>query len=238
MVAPDDVTVEYLDDRPYSPKNERWEQAVAHWRSLPTDEDAQFDGEVSIACSQVAPQVTWGTSPEHVVAVNGVVPDPALAPTQRARDSMQKALGYARLAPGMQVEGLEIGAAFIGSCTNSRLSDLRAAAAILDGRKVAEGVHAICTPGSTQVKCQAEQEGIDRIFKDAGFEWRESGCSLCMSGGALGESFGDSQRVISSTNRNFENRQGRGVVSHLASPATVALSAVKGCIADVRKVLG
>ncbi len=192
---------------------------------------------VAIDCTRIAPQVTWGTSPEHVVGVDGVVPDPAQAESSRARLGMEKALAYTGLTPGTRLEGLPIEGAFIGSCTNSRLSDLRAAAAILAGRKVAPGLKAICTPGSTQVKRQAEAEGIDRIFKDAGFEWRESGCSLCMSAGASGEDFGAARRVISSTNRNFENRQGRGVTSFLVSPATVALSAVNARISDVRKVL-
>jgi 3-isopropylmalate/(R)-2-methylmalate dehydratase large subunit len=237
MVAPDDVTFEYLCGTPFAPQGEMWERAIACWRALPSDPDATFDRVVVIDCTRLAPQVTWGTSPEHVVAIDGVVPDPAAADSARARLGIEKALAYTGLTPGTRLEGLPIEAAFIGSCTNSRLSDLRAAAAILEGRKVAPGVKAICTPGSTQVKRQAEAEGIDRVFKEAGFEWRESGCSLCMSAGASGETFGAARRVISSTNRNFENRQGRGVTSFLASPATVALSAVNGCISDVRKVL-
>jgi len=235
IVAPDDVTFEYLYGKPFSPKGETWERALAHWRSLPSDDGAAFDRVVEIDCAKIAPQVTWGTSPEHVVGVDGVVPDPADAETPRARLGMEKALAYTGLAPGTRLEGLPIAGAFIGSCTNSRLSDLRAAAALLRGRKVAPGVRAICTPGSTRVKRAAESEGIDRVFKEAGFEWRESGCSLCMSAGASGEDFGDARRVISSTNRNFENRQGRNVTSLLASPATVAISAVNGKVSDVRK---
>jgi len=237
IVAPDDVTFEYLYGKPFAPQGETWEQALAHWRSLPSDDGASFDRVVEIDCAKIAPQVTWGTSPEHVVGVDGVVPDPAEAETTRARLGMEKALAYTGLAPGTRLEGLPIEGAFIGSCTNSRLCDLRAAAALLRGRKVAPGVKAICTPGSTRVKRAAESEGIDRVFKDAGFEWRESGCSLCMSAGASGEDFGTARRVISSTNRNFENRQGRGVTSLLASPATVALSAVNGRVSDVRKAL-
>ena len=236
MVAPDDVTFEYLCGRPFAPKGKAWDRALAHWRLLPSDPDAKFDRVVTIDCTNLAPQVTWGTSPEHVVAIDGVVPDPSDSDSARMRLGIEKALAYTGLTPGTRLEGLPIEAAFIGSCTNSRLSDLRAAAAILKGRKIASGLKAICTPGSTQVKRAAEAEGIDRIFREAGFEWRESGCSLCMSAGAAGEDFGGRRRVISSTNRNFENRQGRGVTSFLASPATVALSAVNGKISDVRKV--
>jgi 3-isopropylmalate/(R)-2-methylmalate dehydratase large subunit len=237
MVAPDDVTIEYLIDRPFSPQGEMWDRAVDYWRRLPSDDDAVFDKSYSFDAGDIAPQVTWGTSPEHVAAVDQVVPDPQSARDQHTRLAMEKALAYTRLTPGTRVEGLKIDAAFIGSCTNSRLSDLRAAARILDGRKVAKGVTAICTPGSTQVKRAAEAEGIDKVFLTAGFEWRESGCSLCMSASCRGESFGSGKRVISSTNRNFENRQGHNVSSHLASPATVALSAVRGKISDVRKLV-
>jgi 3-isopropylmalate/(R)-2-methylmalate dehydratase large subunit len=236
MVAPDEVTYEYLADREFSPKGAHWDRALDYWRSLPSDDGAAFDFEVDIDCDRVAPQITWGTSPEHSIGVSERIPDPASAPTARARATMERALGYAGLAPGMRLEGLPVNAAFIGSCTNSRLSDLRAAAEVLEGRKVAPGVRAICTPGSAEVKREAEAAGIARIFRDAGFEWREAGCSLCMSGGCGGESFGERERVITSTNRNFENRQGRGVISHLASPATVALSAVEGRIADVRRL--
>lgn len=236
MVAPDDLTLEYLHGKPFSPSGEMWDAAVDYWRSLPSDDGASFDKTHSFNADMISPQVTWGTSPEHVVGVDGVVPDPASASDQHVRKAMEKALNYTGLQPGDTMGELTIDAAFIGSCTNSRLSDLRAAAKILKGRKVADGVKAICTPGSTQVKHLAEADGIDRIFIDAGFEWRESGCSLCMSAGARGESFGTGKRVISSTNRNFENRQGHGVSSHLASPVTVALSAIEGRIADVRKL--
>lgn len=231
MVAPDDATFEYLHDRPYSPKGAQWDSAVAYWRTLASDAAASFDREVDIDCTQISAQVTWGTSPEHVIGIGERVPDPAKAASARERSSMERALSYMRLSPGESVEGLPIDAAFIGSCTNSRISDLRAAAKILAGRKIAPAVQAICTPGSMAVKRQAEAEGIDRIFRDAGFEWREPGCSLCMSGGAGGERFREKARVISSTNRNFEHRQGRDVRSHLASPATVAASAIMGRIA-------
>ena len=180
--------------------------------------------------------VTWGTSPEHAVGIGAAVPDPALCADAVSRRGMERALQYMDLQPGQRLQDLPIGAAFIGSCTNSRLSDLRAAAQLLRGRKVAAGVRAICVPGSMQVKRDAESEGLDRIFLDAGFEWRESGCSMCFYAG--GESFGLRQRVISTTNRNFESRQGPQTRSHLASPVTVAASALAGRIADPRPLLG
>jgi 3-isopropylmalate/(R)-2-methylmalate dehydratase large subunit len=180
--------------------------------------------------------VTWGTSPQHEASIDGRVPDPADERDSNKRQSMVRALQYMALEPGTPLNGLPIQAAFIGSCTNSRISDLRAAAAILKGRKVAQGVKAICVPGSSQVKLAAEREGLDRIFREAGFEWRESGCSMCFFAG--GESFGLEERVISSTNRNFENRQGPRTRTHLASPATVAASAIAGRLSDVRRLKG
>lgn len=236
FVAPDETTFAFLKGRPFAPKGEMWDKAVADWTALRSDEGAVFDREVSIDCSALSPQVTWGTSPEHVVGIADRVPDPSRAPTARERTSMERALNYMGLEPGTALDGLPVDAVFIGSCTNSRISDLRAAAEILKGRKVAEGVMAICSPGSGDTKRRAEAEGIDRIFRDAGFEWREPGCSLCMSGGAGGEAFPEHARVISSTNRNFENRQGRNVRSHLGSPAMVAASAVTGRITDPRRI--
>jgi len=233
LVAPDDTTFDFLRGRPYSPQGADWERAVAAWRALATDDGALFDRELSFDCSGLAPQVTWGTSPEHVIAVDGRVPDPAAIVEASARSAAEKALAYSGLAPGMAWDAVPIDAAFIGSCTNARLEDLRAAAAILAGRKVAPGVLALCVPGSTAVKRAAEAEGLDQVFRAAGFEWRESGCSLCFFNG--GDSFGAARRVVTSTNRNFENRQGPGVRSHLASPATVAASAIAGNIADPRR---
>jgi len=180
------------------------------------------------------PQVTWGTSPQHETGIDGSVQDPLDEPDPNRRQSIERALEYMDLKPGSRLEGLSIDSAFIGSCTNSRLSDLRNAAAILKGRKVAEGVKAICVPGSGQVKKAAEAEGLDRIFIDAGFEWREPGCSMCFFAG--GENLGFEQRAVSSTNRNFENRQGPRTRTHLASPTTVAASAIRGCLTDVRKL--
>ncbi|MEZ5532745.1 MAG: 3-isopropylmalate dehydratase large subunit [Steroidobacteraceae bacterium] len=232
VVPPDDTTFEYVRGRPYAPRGETWDRAVERWRALRSDDDARFDAEISLDCAHLAPQVTWGTSPQHEAGIDGVVPDPAGQADANRRRSMERALEYMGLQPGTRLQGLPIQAAFIGSCTNSRLSDLRAAAAILQGRKVASGVRAICVPGSTRVKRAAEQEGIDRIFREAGFEWRESGCSMCFYAG--GESFGFEERVVSSTNRNFENRQGPRTRTHLASPATVAASAIAGHLADVR----
>ncbi len=236
IVAPDDVTLEYFKGRRFAPKGDMWEKAAAYWRTLPSDPGAHFDKEVEIDCNDIQPQVTWGTSPEHSVAVDGRVPDPAQAPDSNSRMTMERAIAYIGLEPGTPLEQVKIDAAFIGSCTNARLSDLREAARILKGRKVAPGVRAVCSPGSHQTKLRAEAEGIDKIFREAGFEWRESGCSMCMSGGAGGEGFSPGQHVLSTTNRNFEDRQGRGVRSHLASPVTVAASAITGHITDPRKM--
>jgi 3-isopropylmalate/(R)-2-methylmalate dehydratase large subunit len=236
MVAPDEVTYRYLEGREYAPKGEAWNAALNYWKSLPSDSDAVYQAQLPLDCSALAPQVTWGTSPEHVIGIDQVVPDPARTANAVARASQERALAYGEVEAGKPVAGLAITGAFIGSCTNSRIEDLRAAAEILEGRRIASDVTAICVPGSTAVKRQAESEGLDRIFTDAGFEWRESGCSLCMSGATGGESFAANVRVIASTNRNFEDRQGPHVRSHLASPATVAASALTGRITDPRSV--
>lgn len=234
FVPADEVTFEYLRGRPYAPQGEDWDRAVAYWRSLATDAGATFDREVTIDCAAIRPQVTWGASPQQVVAIDGAVPSPAAVAGGAARGPVERALEYMQLTPGAPIEGIPIQAAYIGSCTNARLSDLRAAAAILKGRVIAPGVQAICVPGSTQVKAAAEAEGLDRIFKAAGFEWHESGCALCANMG--NERLADI-RVISTTNRNFEGRQGPRTRTHLASPATVAASAIAGRIADARKLV-
>ncbi len=234
MVAPDEITFAYLKDTEFAPKGADWDAALAYWRTLPSDPGVVYDRTYTLDCSALSPQVTWGTSPEHVVGVDEPVPDPSGAADLVWRASRERALHYAQVEPGKPLLGAEITGAFIGSCTNSRIDDLRAAAAVLKGRHVAPGVTAICVPGSTATKLQAEAEGLDRIFTTSGFQWRESGCSLCMSGATGGESFEAGARVIASTNRNFEDRQGPQVKSHLASPATVAASAVQGRIADVR----
>ena len=235
IVAPDEATIAWIAGRPFAPRGDILERAVAHWRGLASDGGATWDACHAMDCSALAPQVTWGTSPGHVLAVDGIVPDPASV-GGAAREALERSLAYMDLVPGRPIAGTPIDAAFIGSCTNSRLPDLRAAASILRGRKVAPGVKAIVVPGSTQVKREAEAEGLDRVFREAGFEWRESGCSLCFFAGI--DSFGAARRAITSTNRNFEGRQGPGVRSHLASPATVAASAVAGRIADPRAMAG
>jgi 3-isopropylmalate/(R)-2-methylmalate dehydratase large subunit len=234
LVTADDSVFDYLRSRPYAPADADWDRAVADWRSLGSDEGAKFDAELAIDAGDVAPMVTWGTNPQQAVALDRAVPALAELASHENKEGYERALAYMGLAPGSPLEGLKIDAAFLGSCTNSRLSDLRRAASILRGRKVAAGLKAVCVPGSTRVKAEAEAEGLDRIFRDAGFEWRESGCSMCFFAG--GESFGLRERVISSTNRNFESRQGPETRTHLASPETVAASAIAGAIADPRKL--
>jgi len=234
FVTADDVTFDYLRGRDYAPAGDQWDRAVAHWRSLGTDDNAVFDTELTIDAVDVAPMVSWGTSPQQAVPFGQPVPDHVSVAARESREAYDRALDYMGLSAGQPIEGLAIDAAFIGSCTNSRLSDLRRAGAILKGQRVASGVRAICVPGSSMVKAAAEAEGLDRIFRDAGFEWRESGCSMCFFAG--GESFGPQERVISSTNRNFESRQGPGTRTHLASPETVAASAIAGRIADPRLI--
>lgn len=230
LIAPDDISFEYLKGREYAPKDEHWESAVTHWKSLHSDPEAEFDKEVSINCAEIKPTVTWGTSPQDAIAVNGIIPCPDQLSnySDERRESMRKALDYMDVSAGQRLEHIKIDAAFIGSCTNSRLSDLRIIANYLNGKQVAEGVSAICVPGSRSVKRAAEKEGIHKILIDAGFEWRESGCSMCFYAG--GETFGIGKRIISSTNRNFEGRQGPMAKTHIASPLTVAASACAGYI--------
>ena len=230
FIAPDDKTFAYLQGRAHAPAGAEWERAVAAWRALRTDEGAVFEKEIVIDVSDLSPMITWGTSPQHAVAIDAAVPDQASSGANP--EAYARALQYMDVAAGVPLQSLAIGAAFIGSCTNSRISDLRRAAAVLRGRKVAAGVRAICVPGSMSVKRQAEAEGLDRVFTAAGFEWRESGCSMCFFAG--GESFGARERVVSSTNRNFESRQGPETRTHIASPETVAASAIAGHLADVR----
>lgn len=233
VIAPDEKTFAYLQGRPYAPTGETWETCREEWRSLCTDDDATFDKEITIDCGDIAPTMTWGTSPQHAIPVNGNVPTLDSATDAESRADIERAMDYMGLTPGQSLVGLPIDGAFIGSCTNGRLADLRAAARILDGKKVAPGIRAICTPGSQQVKAAAEAEGLDKVFLSAGFEWREPGCSLCFNAG--GEGFGPEERVVTSTNRNFRGRQGRMTRSHLASPASVAAAAINGRITDVRK---
>jgi 3-isopropylmalate/(R)-2-methylmalate dehydratase large subunit len=235
MVAPDDLTFAYLADRPFTPTGKHWDQALAFWRTLKSDPGARFDREAVVECGQVIPQVTWGTSPQDVIGVDEPIPDPARAPNPKRRQEMDRALAYVGLTPGRPLAGTPVDVAFIGSCTNGRLSDLEAAAEVLRGRKVAQGVRALVVPGSTQVKRAAEAAGLDKVFRDAGFEWRESGCSMCVA--INDDQVPEGMRCIATSNRNFEGRQGRGSRTHLASPASVAAAAVAGEIADVRKFL-
>ncbi len=233
LIAPDDVTFHYLAGRPHSPRGAQWDRAILRWRALPGDADAAFDREAVLDAGHLEPMATWGTSPEHGVAVSGVVPDPSRQPDPARRGSMEKALRYMDLAPGQRIEGLAIDRVFIGSCTNSRLDDLRSAAQVVRGRKAL--VPALVVPGSGLVKRAAEAEGLDRVFRDAGFEWRDAGCSMCV--GMNGDLVGAGERCASTSNRNFEGRQGKGARTHLMSPAMAAAAAVTGRIPDVRKLL-
>ncbi|QJR12873.1 3-isopropylmalate dehydratase large subunit [Usitatibacter rugosus] len=231
FVPPDESTIDFLKGKEFSPKGEAWEKAAAYWRTLRTDEGAKFDREVEIDCDTLVPQVTWGTSPQQVTSIDGRVPELSEAADSEARALAESAMQYMQLTPGMALKGLPIDVAYIGSCTNARLSDLRVAAAVLKGHKVKAGVQAVCIPGSTPVKRAAEAEGLDLIFKEAGFEWHESACGFC---GSIGDNRFSDLRTISTTNRNFQGRQGPKTRTHLASPATVAASAIAGCIADAR----
>ncbi len=233
MVAADDTTIAYLKGRPYAPKGSQWEAAVAYWRTLHSDEGAQFDKTVTLNSETIEPMVTWGTSPEMVAVVNGRVPDPALEPDDTRRQGMERALRYMDLRPNMPIGDIVIDKIFIGSCTNARLEDLRAAAAILKGRKVAPNIKlALVVPGSGLVKAAAEQEGLDKIFVAAGFEWRNPGCSMCL--GMNDDRLSPGERCASTSNRNFEGRQGAGGRTHLVSPQMAAAAAVAGHFVDVR----
>ncbi len=234
FVAPDDSTFAWLAGRPYAPRGEMWDRALAYWRTLPTDADAQFDREVALDCSALEPQISWGTDPSQVIGIRGHVPDVTAVDPGR-REAAESAFAYMGLQPGTPLAGLPVDRVFIGSCTNSRLPDLELAAAVVRGRRVAEGVIAMVVPGSSTVKREAEANGLDRIFRDAGFFWGESGCSMCAGGN--GDRGAPGERCVSTTNRNFENRQGPKVRTHLASPATAAASAIAGRIVDVRQLL-
>ena len=235
FVAPDDKTFAWLGGRPYVPRDQMWDRALAHWRTLTTDDGAVFDREVTLDCGGLEPQITWGTDPSQVVGISGKVPEAAAIHASR-RAAAESAFAYMGLEPGTPLMGLPVHRVFIGSCTNSRLPDLEVAAMIVKGRRVADGVFAMVVPGSSSVKREAEAAGLDRVFRDAGFFWGESGCSMCAGGN--GDRAEPGQRVVSTTNRNFENRQGPKVRTHLASPATAAASAITGRIADVRQLVG
>ncbi len=232
LIAPDEKTFAYLQGRPYAPAGADWETAMNYWQTLYSDADAVFDQEIIIDAASISPTVTWGTSPQHTCAITAAVPPLTNFSSEDDRTAAERAMTYQGLTPGTKMAGIKIDNAFIGSCTNARIEDLRYAASILRGRNVAPHVKAICVPGSQQVKAIAEAEGLHQVFLDAGFEWRESGCSMCFFAG--GEHFGAGERVISTSNRNFESRQGPGTRTHLASPATVAASAINGCITDPR----
>jgi 3-isopropylmalate/(R)-2-methylmalate dehydratase large subunit len=234
IVAPDDTTYEYLAGRPLAPAGAAWEAALDHWRELASDEGAAFDSEVEIDCAEIPPQVTWGNSPQQVIGVDDMVPDPERIADPARREEARRSLGYMDLRPGMPIAGLKIDLVFIGSCTNGRLSDLESAAGLVAGRRVAPGLRALVVPGSTQVKRAAEAKGLDRVFREAGFEWREAGCSMCVS---INDDFvPPGARCVSTSNRNFENRQGPGSRTHLCSPLMAAAAALTGAITDVRRM--
>jgi len=233
LVAPDETTFAYIAGRPRAPKAAAFEVAVATWRTLKSDADAKFDAEIVLDAADIAPMVTWGTSPEQALPVTGLVPDPAAFTDADQRAGAERALAYMDLKPGMPLSELKVDRVFIGSCTNGRIEDLRAAAAIAKGRKVAAHVGAMVVPGSGLVKHQAEEEGLDRVFLEAGFEWREPGCSMCLAMNA--DKLAAGERCASTSNRNFEGRQGRGGRTHLMSPAMAAAAAIAGHLADVRQ---
>lgn len=234
LVAPDEKTFEYIHGRARAPKDEMWTEAFRHWQTLHTDPGAEFDKRISLEAQHIEPMVTWGTSPDQASPITGNVPDPELETNPARRRDAERALEYMGLVPGTRLRDVKIDYAFIGSCTNARIEDLRAAASVLRGRKVAEGVKAILVPGSRDVRRMAEGEGLDRVFTSAGFEWRQSGCSMCLA--MNDDVVPPGERCASSTNRNFEGRQGAGARTHLMSPAMVAAAAVSGHLCDVRSL--
>jgi 3-isopropylmalate/(R)-2-methylmalate dehydratase large subunit len=233
MVAPDQKTIEYVEGRPFAPKGEEWDKAVEYWKSLPTDEGAEYDERVVIDAGELVPYVTWGTNPEQVVPVTESVPDPATSPTQSDKQNAERALEYMGLEAGTPIQEIKLDRVFLGSCTNARIEDLRAAAGVIKGKKVADSVYAMVVPGSMQVKLQAEKEGLDKVFSDAGFDWREAGCSMCL--GMNPDTLSPGERCASTSNRNFEGRQGKGGRTHLVSPQMAAAAAVAGHFVDIRE---
>jgi len=232
LIAPDDTTYAYMEGRPHAPKGADWERALEYWRSLPTDDDATFDATVELRAEEIEPCVTWGTTPAQSVPVTGRVPDPSEFADERARELGERSLKYMDLKPGTAIEDIHIDRVFLGSCTNSRIEDLRAAAEIVRGQKVASSVRAMVVPGSGLVKAQAEQEGLDRVFIEAGFEWRDAGCSMCL--GMNPDILMPGERCASTSNRNFEGRQGPGGRTHLVSPQMAAAAAIAGHFVDIR----
>ena len=235
MIAPDDTTFAYLAGKEHAPVGAAWDEAITRWQALPTDPNAAFDRELVLDARTIAPRITWGTNPGQGIAIDEPVPDPSAVPDAQLRGQVERALRYMDLEPGKPLLGRKVDVVFVGSCTNARLTDLRAAAAVFAGRQVAEGVRALVVPGSVAVKAAAEREGLDRIFTDAGAEWREPGCSMCIA--MNGDRIEAGQYAVSTSNRNFEGRQGPGGRTFLASPATAAAAAVTGQVADVREVL-
>ena len=234
LIAPDEITFEYLKGRAMAPKAGAWEQAVAYWKTLKTDDGAHYDEVVELDVSDLTPQITWGSSPENVISIEGTVPDPAAESNPDKRTAMERALAYMDLKPGQAIDGVKIDTVFIGSCTNGRIEDFREAAAVAKGRKVSGGIRALAVPGSGLVKDQAEAEGLDQILIEAGFEWREPGCSMCLA--MNDDRLNPGDRCASTSNRNFEGRQGKGSRTHLVSPAMAVAAAIKGCLTDVRKL--
>ena len=232
MIAPDDTTFQYLEGRPHAPRGARWEEALDYWRSLPSDPNATYDKSVQIQAGELVPYVSWGTNPGMVIPVTGRVPDPDEMDSLEDREAATRALEYMDLKPGTAIEDVPLDRVFIGSCTNARIEDLEAAARVVRGRKVAPTVHAMVVPGSQQVKAEAERRGLDRVFTDAGFDWREAGCSMCL--GMNPDILQPGQRCASTSNRNFEGRQGRGGRTHLVSPTMAAAAAVAGHFVDIR----
>ena len=233
LIAPDEKTIQYLKDKPMSPKKDNWDKATEYWSKLKSDIGAKFDLEVEIKGDDISPMVTWGTSPQDVVSVTGSVPDPQKEKDEDRRASMNRSLDYMGLKPNTKITDIKVDRIFIGSCTNGRIGDLRDAAKILKGKKIAQNVNAMVVPGSGLVKQQAEEEGIDKVFKDSGFDWREPGCSMCLAMNA--DKLNPKERCASTSNRNFEGRQGRGGRTHLVSPAMAAAAAIDGHLTDVRK---
>ena len=233
LIAPDAKTIQYLKDKPKSPKGINWDKAVQHWAQLKSDPDAKFDKKVEIKGDSISPMVTWGTSPQDVVPITGSVPDPEKEKDKDRKASINRSLNYMGLKPNTKMTDIKIDIIFIGSCTNGRISDLKESAKVIKGRKIATHVNALVVPGSGLVKEQAEKEGIDKVFKEAGFEWREPGCSMCLA--MNGDKLNPKERCASTSNRNFEGRQGRGGRTHLVSPAMAAAAAIDGYLTDVRK---
>jgi len=233
LIAPDEKTIEYLKNKPMSPKKSDWDKAVEYWSKLKSDSDAKFDQEVEIKADHISPMVTWGTSPQDVVAITDIVPDPENEEDEDRKASMNRSLNYMGLQPNTKITDIKVDRIFIGSCTNGRIGDLRDAAKILKGKKIAQHINAMVVPGSGLVKQQAEEEGIDKIFKDSGFDWREPGCSMCLA--MNDDKLDPKERCASTSNRNFEGRQGRGGRTHLVSPPMAAAAAIEGYLTDVRK---